>query len=205
MHFCSYCQEVFLFCWHHQDSSEFSIHNDVVCIVSFFILIFNPSGLFSKTLGTVPNAPTKIITNTFMFHMSLSSLVRYRYLFIFPSFIFTLCATVIVNRWIIFFFVLINPRTGFLTGIIGSVCISKSKRILCVSFSSKKFGLSTYYLLVMSNLNLLHQMNHLSHPVMPSLILFFCIVHSLIKWLTVYLNLHITNTYFSVAFYQISL
>ena len=56
----------------------------------------------------------------------------------------------------VFFFLLIITSSGLLTGISWYVCISKSQRIVCVSFSRIDYGLCKYDLVVWSNFNLLH-------------------------------------------------
>ena len=55
------------------------------------------------------------------------------------------------------FFFLIITRSGRLAKIRWSVCISKSQRSLCVSFSRTDVGLCVYHLFVWSNLNFLAQ------------------------------------------------
>ena len=53
-------------------------------------------------------------------------------------------------------FLLTITRSGRLAEIRGSVCISKSLRILYVSFSSVDSGFFIYYLFIWSNLNFLN-------------------------------------------------
>ena len=55
-----------------------------------------------------------------------------------------------------FFFLLIIIRSDLLAEIRWSVCMPKSQRSLCVSFSRTGAGLCIYHLLVWSNLNFLH-------------------------------------------------
>ena len=57
--------------------------------------------------------------------------------------------------FIYLFFLTIN-RSGRLTEIGRHVCISKSQRIFCVSFSRTDSGLSIYQFFVWSNFNFLH-------------------------------------------------
>ena len=56
----------------------------------------------------------------------------------------------------IFFFFLIITWSGLLVGIKGSLCISKSLRILWISFSWTDSGLCIYHLVPWSNCNCLH-------------------------------------------------
>ena len=100
-----------------------------------------------------------------------SSLARSRYLSLFShSFSFTLwsaeTAKTIIWRFLFFHFfhfffcfvllLLTNTRSVRLTEIRGSVCISKSQRILFASFSRTDPGLCIYHLFVRSNSNSLH-------------------------------------------------
>ena len=55
-----------------------------------------------------------------------------------------------------FFLLLIIIRSGLLAEIRWSVCLSKSHRSLCVSFSRTDAGLCIYHLFVWSNLNILY-------------------------------------------------
>ena len=50
----------------------------------------------------------------------------------------------------------INTRSGYLDEIRWSIPISKSLRILCVSFSRTDYDLSVYHLVLWSNFNFLH-------------------------------------------------
>ena len=58
--------------------------------------------------------------------------------------------------WVTASFLLIIIRSGLQAEIRWSVCISKSHRSLCVSFSRTGAGLCIYHLLAWSNLNFLH-------------------------------------------------
>ena len=97
----------------------------------------NSSGPLPKLFEIVPSASiTTGNSDTFMFHRFLSSLARFKSLYLFSfSLIFT--------RWVIhrdskvhysagtpFFFII--PRSGLLVGIWWSVCISKFKKIYCL-------------------------------------------------------------------------
>ena len=83
---------------------------------------------------------------------------------------------------------LIIMRSGLLAGIRWSVCMLKSHRSLCVSFSRTGAGLCIYHLLVWSNLNFLHISQWITLPTQSCLASYsFCanLQHSLIMWLTV--------------------
>ena len=136
---------------------------------------------FNNPLGTVPNAPITIgIIVTFMFHSFFYSLARLRYLSLFAhSFSFIPWSTETAKSTILqifFFLLLIIIRSGLLAEISWSVCISKSHRSLCVSFSRTGAGLCIYHSLAWSNLNFLHisPVDHLDHPVVSSLVLLLC-------------------------------
>ena len=119
------------------------------------------------------------ITVIFMFHRFLSSLARSNYLPLFLlSLIFTLgsARSAKSTRWqflffISFFFFSIINRSGLLVGIRWSVCISKSLKILCISFSRTDFGLYIYYLVVWSNFTILQNSQWITFP--PSR---FCLI-----------------------------
>ena len=97
------------------------LKNAVVWMIWNIFLINNSSSLFSKTVGTFPNATTIIsITFTFIFHCLFCPLARSKYLSIFSfSFIFTLCSTrtALSIRWQVHFILLIKTRFSLLTGI----------------------------------------------------------------------------------------
>ena len=123
---------------------------------------------FNNPLVIVPKAPITIGTIvTFMFHSLFNSLARSRYLSFFPhSFSFNLWSAGTAKLTIlqILFFLLIIVRSGFLAEIRWSVCMSKSHRSLCVSFSRTGAGLCIYNLLVWSNLNFLHISQRITLP-----------------------------------------
>ena len=78
--------------------------------------------------------------------------------------------------------------SGLLAEIRWSVCISKSHRSLCVSFSCSGAELCIYHLLAWSNLNFLHISQWITLPTLSCLALNSFranLVHSLIIWLMV--------------------
>ena len=79
-------------------------------------------------------------------------------------------------------------RSGLLAGIRWSVCMLKSHRSLCESFSRTGAGLCIYHLFVWSNWNFLHISQWITLPTQSCLALYsFCanLLHSLIMWLIV--------------------
>ena len=112
---------------------------------------------FNNPLVIVPNAPLTIVT--FMFHTLFNSIARSRYFSLFShSFCFILWSagtakSTILQIFFFFFFLLIIKRSGLLAEIRWSVCMSKSHRSLCVSFSRTCAGLCIYNLLAWSDLN----------------------------------------------------
>ena len=85
-------------------------------------------------------------------------------------------------------FLLIIMRSGLLSGIRWSVCMLKSHRSLCETFSRTGTGLCIYHLFVWSNLNFLHISQWITLPTQSCLALYsFCasLLHSLIMWLIV--------------------
>ena len=125
------------------------LSNAVVRIVSTRPLTSKSSRLFNNPLVTVPNAPITIGTIvTFMFHSFFISLTRLRYLSFFSlSFRFILWSARTAKSTIlqILFLLLIIMRSGLLAGIRWSVCMLKSHRSLCESFSRTGAGYYYYY------------------------------------------------------------
>ena len=115
------------------------LSNAVVRIVSTSPLTSKFSRLFNNPLVMVPNTPITIGTIvTFMFHSFFKSPSRLRYLYFFShSFSFILWSARTAKSTIlqILFFFMIIIRSGLLSEIRWSVCMSKSHRWLCVSFS----------------------------------------------------------------------
>ena len=115
------------------------LSNAVIWIVSTHLPTSESSRPFNNPFNIVPKAPITIGTiNTFMFHRFFNSLARSRYLSFFShSFRFILWSTGTAKSTIfqILFFLLIIIRSGLLAGIRWSVCMLKSHRSLCVSFS----------------------------------------------------------------------
>ena len=85
-----------------------------------------------------------------------SFLARSSYLFLFsPSFNFTLWSAGTAKFTIrqVLGFLLTMTRSGRLSEIMWSVCVSKSQKIFCVSFSRRDSRLCIYHLFVWSNFN----------------------------------------------------
>ena len=129
---------------------------------------------------------------TFMFHSFSNSLARSRYLFFFSHSINFILWSVGTAKstilQILFYFLLIMVSSGLLAHIRWSVCISKSHRSLCVSFSRTAAGLCIYHLLVWSNLNFLHISQRITLPNQSCLALYSLyanLLHSLIMWFIV--------------------
>ena len=140
----------------------------------------------------MPKAPITIGTIvTFMFHSFFNSLGRSRYLSFFSlSFRFIQWSAGIAKSTIlqILFFLLIIIRTGLLARIRWSVCMLKSHRSLCVSFSWTGAGLCIYHLFVWSNFSFLHISQWITLPTYSCFTLYsFCanLLHSLIMWLII--------------------
>ena len=169
-------------------------NNAVVWMVSTGSPTSKSSRPFNNPLDSVPKAPITIgMIVTFVFHsFFFSYLERSRYLSLFShSFSFILwSAGQQFCRFssFFFFFLLIIMRSGLRAEIRWSVCISKSHRSLCVSFSKTGAGLCSYHLLAWSNLNFLHISQLITFPTQSCLALYsFCAnsLHSLIMWLMV--------------------
>ena len=119
------------------------LRNAVVWIVSTCPPTSKSSRLFNNPLVIVPNTPISMGTFiTFMFHSFFNSLARSRYLSFFSlNFRFipwsagTAKSTIFQILFFFFFWLLIFKRSGLLAGIKRSVCMLKSHRSLCESFS----------------------------------------------------------------------
>ena len=131
---------------------------------------------FNNPLVTVPKAPITIsIIVTFMFHSFFNYLARSRYISFFSlSFSFILWSTGTTKSAIlqILFLLLIIIRSGRRAEIRWSVCISKSDRSLCVSFTRTDTGLCIHYLLVWLNWNFLHFSQWITLPTQSCLVLY---------------------------------
>ena len=106
------------------------------------------------------------------------------------------------NSLFFFFFLLIIVNSGLLAEIRWSVCMSKSHRSLCLSFSRTGAGLCIYYLLVWSNLHFLHSSQWITLPAQSCLVLYsFCanLLHSLIMWLVVLYTVIHTQIYAEIC------
>ena len=97
-------------------------------------------------------------------------------------------------------FLLISRRLKFLIGISESIWISKSQRILSVSFSMTDSDLCRYHLVVWSNFNLLHNSQWIIFLVQSCLVLYsFCA--SLLYWFTIWLIvLSLTTNFLRLQF-----
>ena len=150
---------------------------------------------FNNPLVTVPKAPITIgIIVTFIFHSFFSSKVEV----IISLFTFFRVYSVVIRDSKIHnfadFLLLIIIRSGLLADIRWCVCISKSHRSLCVSFSRRGAGLCVYHLLAWSNLNSLHIPQWIS---LCFALYSLNLLHSLIMWLMVWsLSPHCLNLLF---------
>ena len=146
-------------------------------MVSTRFLISKSFRPWTNALVTVKSAPVSIgITVTFMFlHFfpvylqGLDINFSFRFHWVLPS--------GQQERQIPLFdrgFLLIITRSGRLAEIRWSICISKSKRTSCVSFSRTDSVLCIHHLFVWSDFNLLHssKRDHFSHRIVTSLVLF---------------------------------
>ena len=100
--------------------------------------------LVSKSLGTVPHASTTIgITINLMFHSLFQSLAKSRYLCIFFAFFYfhsLFCWNDKTHETANSLFLIITSKSGLLTRIRWFIYISKSQRILFISFSKTDSG-----------------------------------------------------------------
>ena len=133
------------------------LSNAVVWRVSTCPPTSKSSRPFNNPLVIVPNAPITIGTIvTFMFYSFFNSLARSRYLFTFLQIYSVVHRDSKVDNFADSLFLLIIIRSGLLARISWSVCMLKSHRSLCVSFSRTGAGLCIYHLFAWSNWNFLH-------------------------------------------------
>ena len=147
---------------------------------------------FSNPLVTVQNAPIRICTIvTFMFHSLFqfpSKVAVLLLLFTFFQFHDAVSRNSKVDNFASSLFFIIITRAGLLAEIRWSVCMSKSNRSLCVSFSRASAGLCIYHLFVWSNLNILPISAWITLLTQSCLVLYSFdanLMHSLIMWLMV--------------------
>ena len=131
------------------------LNSVIVWMVSTGSLISKSSCPFNNPLDTVPKAPITIgIIVTFMFHSFFSIPLQSRGTYL--SFHFQFYSVVSRDSKIhnpansLFFFLLIIIKSGRLAQIRGSVCMSKSHRNLCVSFSKTDVEWCIYHLFFFS-------------------------------------------------------
>ena len=138
-------------------------------MVSTCPVISKSFSILNNPLVAVPRAPITISNNR---HFHVPQFFNYLFAF------FQLYSVV---RWdskvhnsasSLFFFVLIIIRSGCLAEIGWSVCISKSQRSLCASFSWTYSGLCIYHLFVWPKLNFLYNSQWITLPVHSCLILY---------------------------------
>ena len=166
------------------------LSNAVIWIVSTRPPTSKSSRPFNNPLIIVPKAPITIGTFvTFMFHSFFNSLAGSMYLSFFShSFKFIQWSAGTAKSTILqmLFFWLIIIRSCLLGGIRWSVCMLKTHRSLCMSFSWRGAGLCIYHLLVWSNLNFLHISQWISLPTQSCLALYSfyanCCIRLLCEW-----------------------
>ena len=144
------------------------LNNAVVWMDSTHPPISSFSSPLTKPFGTVPMSPSIIgIIFTLIFTVwstgTPKSTVRHVPFFLFCFLFF-------------FFFLFIITRSGLLTGIMWSICISKSLRMLCVSFFRIDSGLCIYHLVAWLNVNFLCNFLSITFPTQSCLVLYFFVL-----------------------------
>ena len=166
------------------------LSNAVVWIVSTRLPTSKSSRPFNNPLVTVPKAPITIGTIvTFMLHSFFQFSCKVEVLIL--LFNFLQIYSVVrrdskVNNFTDSLSFVDYYDSGLLAGIRWSVCMLKSHRSLCESFSRTGAGLCIYHLFVWSNWNFLHISQWINLPTQSCLDLYsFCanLLHSLIMWL----------------------
>ena len=139
------------------------LNNTVVWMVSTRPVISKSSSPCINPLVTVPRAPITIgIIFTSSSTVFFNSQTKSMYFFFALSFNFTLWSARTAKYTIqqVLFLLLIIISSDRLAAIRWSVCISKSQRGLCVSFSRTDTGLCIYNLFAWSNFNPSHNYYH---------------------------------------------
>ena len=169
----------------------------MVCLILILYLISNSSWVFSLSLWGpfqayqkqfISPLPSCSTVNNFFFalYQDVSICLSFRFLLIWlrgPS-----VGTTKSTIWQVLLFLLINSTLGLLVEIKWLVFISKSLRILWISFSRTYSSLCIYHLVVCSNFNLLFNSQWIIFPIRSCLDLCYfwlSLLHSLIKRLTV--------------------
>ena len=130
------------------------LNNFVVCMISIPSLISNSSNLCSKPFGALPNEPTANgISITLMFEF-FGKVQVFFYLFTFLYFHSVVRRNGKIHKTASSF--LVNTRSSRLAEIRWCVCIVKSQKSLCISFSEIDSSLCIYHLVAWSNFNLLY-------------------------------------------------
>ena len=168
------------------------LNNAVVWMASTRPPTSKSSSPFSIPLVTTPNAPNAIsvivacmFRSFFQFPSKVEVLIL---LFTFFQFYSVVSRDSKVDNFASSLFLLIIIKSGLLAEIRWSVCMPKSPRGLCVSFSRTGTGLCIYHLFVWSNLYFLHISRWITLPTQSCLVFYsFCanLLHSLIMWLMV--------------------
>ena len=89
-----------------------------------------------------------------------------------------------------FFFLLTISSPVLLVGIRWSVCISKSQRSLCISFSKTNFVLCIYHLVLWSIYSFLHSSLWITFPTQLCLVLYFFVLLCCIRFIILFRSPH---------------
>ena len=156
-----------------QDTSQYSDRssNPVVWMISIRPPISNSSNPLTKPLETVPSTLVTIgITVTLIFHSFVRSLAWSKYLTLF-SFSLVCWDGKVHYTTVSFFLLLTITKSGLLTGIGWSICISKYQKILSFSFSRIYSNFSAW-----SNFSLLPNFQRITFRTQSCLVWYsFCV------------------------------
>ena len=164
------------------------LNNAVVCMASTHPLISKSSSPCTSPFGDFTQSPSYNWYHSHVHVFQFSSKVQVLiFLFAFFQFysVVSRNSKVLYSAGSLFF---VDITSGRLAEIKWSVCISKSQRSLCGSFSWKDSGLCIYHVFVWSNLNFLHNSQWITLPIQLCLVLYsFCanLLHSLIMLLII--------------------
>ena len=152
------------------------LNNVVVWMISTRPPTSKSSSPFKNPLVTVPKAPIPIGTIvTFIFHSFFqfpSKVQVLILLFTFFQFYSVVSQDSKIHNFVSSLFFIDYYIAGLLAKNKQSVCMSKSHRSLCVSFSRSDAGWCIYHLFLWSNLNFLYISQWITLPIQSCLVLY---------------------------------
>ena len=152
-----------------------------VWMVSTHLVISRSLSPCINPLVTVPRAPITIDIVTLMFHSFFNSIARSRYLSFFPhSFSFTLWSARTVKSWLTtaassLFFIDYNKIWSSGWDLVIRLFLQIPEEFVCLIFQDRFWVVHIPFVRMVKHQLLANlPVDHLAHPVVPSLIFFLC-------------------------------